>query len=246
MSEIRRLSRSVKLGVIASALLSGFYLVTERTSWLQNNPIVCGGRVGEEFVKTTDPIVDIENKGGAVSFCVREILRPYSESMADVWAGVTIYPNEKSEQKLLYVESQYFVAKDFGEDKFSDEPGDWVSKNVKIYSPNGILIEKSEEDISSSVDSFLDSRSAIKLWEVMQEDISQNYNSRQISWFRLISENATQITVIGLAAAIAWKSILQINAVTCKDRDSDSCPEDSSENDWSRNRLVSGFSSSTR
>ena len=244
MSEIRRLSRSVKLGVIASALLSGFYLVTERTSWLQNNPIVCGGRVGEEFVKTTDPIVDIENKGGAVSFCVREILRPYSESMADVWAGVTIYPNEKSEQKLLYVESQYFVAKDFGEDKFSDEPGDWVSKNVKIYSPNGILVEKSEEDISSSVDSFLDSRSAIKLWEVMQEDISQNYNSRQISWFRLISENATQITVIGLAAAIAWRSISQIYAVTCEGRDSGSCPEDSSENDWSRNRLVSGFSSS--
>jgi len=244
MSEIRRLSRSVKLGVIASALLSGFYLVTERTSWLQKNPIVCGGRVGEEFVKTTDPIADIDNKGGAVSFCVREILRPYSESMADVWAGVTIYPNEKSEQKLLYVESQYFVAKDFGEDKFSDEPGDWVSKNVKTYSPNGILVDKSEEDISSAVDSFLDSESAIKLWEVMQEDISQNYSSRQISWFRLISENATQITVIGLAAAIAWKSILQINAATCEDRDSGPCSEDLSENARSRNRLVAAFSSS--
>ena len=244
MSEIRRLSRSVKLGVIASALLSGFYLVTERTSWLQKNPIVCGGRVGEEFVKTTDPIADIDNKGGAVSFCVREILRPYSESMADVWAGVTIYPNEKSEQKLLYVESQYFVAKDFGEDKFSDEPGDWVSKNVKTYSPNGILVDKSEEDISSAVDSFLDSESAIKLWEVMQEDISQNYNSRQISWFRLISENATQITVIGLAAAIAWKSILQINAATCEDRDSGPCSEDLSENARSRNRLLAAFSSS--
>ncbi len=234
----------VKLGVIASVLLSGFYLVTEKTSWLQKNPIVCGGKVGEEFVKTTDPVVEIENKGGAVSFCVREVLRPYSESMADVWAGVTIYPNEKSEQKLLYVESQYFVAKDFGEDKFSDEPGDWVSKNVKIYSPNGILVEKSEEDISSSVDSFLDSRSAIKLWEVMQEDISQSYNSRQISWFRLISENSTQIIVIGLAAAIAWKSISQINASTREDRDSDPCPDDSSENAQSRNRLVAAFSSS--
>ena len=106
MSEIRRLSRSVKLGVFASVLLSGFYLITEKTSWLQKQPLICGGRVGEEFVKTTDPLADIESKGGSVSFCVREVLRPYSESMADVWAGVTIYPNEKSEQQLLYVESQ--------------------------------------------------------------------------------------------------------------------------------------------
>ena len=243
MSDIRRLSRSVKLGVIASVLLSGFYLITEKTSWLQKQPLICGGRVGEEFVKTTDPIADIENKGGSVSFCVREVLRPYSESMADVWAGVTIYPNEKSEQQLLYVESQYFVAKDFGEDKFSDEPGDWVSKNVKIYSPNGILVEKSQEDISSAVNSFLDSESAIKLWEVMQSDVSQNYGSRQISWYRLISENATQITVIGLAAAIAWGSISQINAATCEDSDSDSCPDDSSESARSRSRLVAAFSS---
>ena len=243
MSDIRRLSRSVKLGVIASVLLSGFYLITEKTSWLQKQPLICGGRVGEEFVKTTDPIADIENKGGSVSFCVREVLRPYSESMADVWAGVTIYPNEKSEQQLLYVESQYFVAKDFGEDKFSDEPGDWVSKNVKIYSSNGILIEKSQEDISSAVNSFLDSESAINLWEVMQTDVSQNYGSRQISWYRLISENATQITVIGLAAAIAWGSISQINAATCEDSDSVSCPDDSSESARSRSRLVEAFSS---
>ena len=163
--------------------------------------------------------------------------------MADVWAGVTIYPNEKSEQQLLYVESQYFVAKDFGEDKFSDEPGDWVSKNVKIYSPNGILVEKSQEDISSAVNSFLDSESAIKLWEVMQSDVSQNYGSRQISWYRLISENATQITVIGLAAAIAWGSISQINAATCEDSDSVSCPDDPSESARSRSRLVAAFSS---
>ena len=243
MSDIRRLSRSVKLGVIASVLLSGFYLITEKTSWLQKQPLICGGRVGEEFVKTTDPIADIENKGGSVSFCVREVLRPYSESMADVWAGVTIYPNQKSEQQLLYVESQYFVAKDFGEDKFSDEPGDWVSKNVKIYSSNGILIEKSQEDISSAVNSFLDSESAINLWEVMQTDVSQNYGSRQISWYRLISENATQITVIGLAAAIAWGSISQINAATCEDSDSVSCPDDSSESARSRSRLVEAFSS---
>ena len=243
MSDIRRLSRSVKLGVIASVLLSGFYLITEKTSWLQKQPLICGGRVGEEFVKTTDPIADIKNKGGSVSFCVREVLRPYSESMADVWAGVTIYPNQKSEQQLLYVESQYFVAKDFGEDKFSDEPGDWVSKNVKIYSSNGILIEKSQEDISSAVNSFLDSESAINLWEVMQTDVSQNYGSRQISWYRLISENATQITVIGLAAAIAWGSISQINAATCEDSDSVSCPDDSSESARSRSRLVEAFSS---
>ena len=243
MSDIRRLSRSVKLGVIASVLLSGFYLITEKTSWLQKQPLICGGMVGEEFVKTTDPIADIENKGGSVSFCVREVLRPYSESMADVWAGVTIYPNEKSEQQLLYVESQYFVAKDFGEDKFSDEPGDWVTKNVKIYSSNGILIEKSQEDISSAVNSFLDSESAINLWEVMQTDVSQNYGSRQISWYRLISENATQITVIGLAAAIAWGSISQINAATCEDSDSVSCPDDPSESARSRSRLVAAFSS---
>ena len=241
MSEIRRLSRSVKLGVIASALLSGFYLITEKTSWLQKQPLICGGRVGEEFVKTTDPIADIESKGGSVSFCVREVLRPYSESMADVWAGVTIYPNEKSEQKLLYVESQYFVAKDFGEDKFSDEPGDWVSKNVKTYSPNGILVEKSQENISSAVDSFLDSESSIKLWEVMQTDVSQSYSSRQISWYRLISENATQITVIGLAAAIAWRSISQINESTCEHSASGSCPDDSSDSARWRSRLVAAF-----
>ena len=244
MSEIRRLSRSVKLGVIASALLSGFYLITEKTSWLQKQPLICGGRIDEEFIKTTDPIADIESKGGSVSFCVREVLRPYSESMADVWAGVTIYPNDKSQQKLLYVESQYFVAKDFGEDKFSDEPGDWVSKNVRTYSPSGILIEKSQKNISSAVDSFLDSESAIKLWEIMQVDVSQNYSSRQISWYRLISENATQITVIGLAAASAWGSILQINAATCEESGSGSCPDDySSESARSRSRILAAFSS---
>ncbi len=243
MSEIHRLSRSVKLGVIASALLSGFYLITEKTSWLQKQPLICGGRVGEEFVKSTDPIADIESKGGSVSFCVREVLRPYSESMADIWAGVTIYPNEKSQQKLLYVESQYFVAKDFGEDKFSDEPGDWVSKNVKTYSPTGILVEQSQKDISSAVDSFLDSESSIKLWEVMQADVSQSYSSRQISWYRLISENATQITVIGLAAAIAWGSISQINAATREDSDSVSYPDDSTDIARSRSRLVTAFSS---
>ena len=243
MSEIRRLSRSVKLGVIASALLSGFYLITEKTSWLQKQPLICGGKVGEEFVKTTDPSADIENKGGTVSFCVREVLRPYSESMADIWAGVTIYPNEKSEQKLLYVESQYFVAKDFGDDKFSDEPGDWVSKIVKVYSPIGILVDKSQENVSSAVNSFLDSESAINLWEVMQSDVSQSYGSRQISWYRLISENATQITVIGLATAIALGSIKQIISATCGDTDSGSCPDDLSESVRSRSRLVAAFSS---
>ena len=237
MTEINRLSRSVKLGVLTSALLSGFYLVTEKTSWLQKKTIICGGTVGQEFVKTADPVVDIEEKNGEINFCVREVLRPYSESMADVWAGVTIYPGEKNDQKLLYVESQYFVAKDFGEDKFSDEPGDWVSKNVRTYSRNGILVDKSDVDVSSAVDSFLDAQSGIKLWEVMQDEISQQYNTRQISWFRLISENATQITVFGLAAAIAWKSISRIKAVACETRDCASSLDDSPTKALSTNQL---------
>lgn len=244
MSEINRLSRSVKLGVLASALLSGFYLVTEKTSWLQKKPILCGGWVGQEFVKTSDPVADIEDKNGEVSFCVREVLRPYSKSMADVWAGVTIYPNEKSDQKLLYVESQYFVAKDFGEDKFSDEPGDWVSKNVRTYSRKGVLTNKSDVDVSSFVDSFLDAQSGIKLWEVMQDDISQKYNTRQISWFRLISENATQITVFSLAAAIAWKSISRTKAVACDARDCASSLDDSPANRLSTSQLFIILSSS--
>lgn len=244
MTEINRLSRSVKLGVLTSALLSGFYLVTEKTSWLQKKTIICGGTVGQEFVKTADPVVDIEEKNGEINFCVREVLRPYSESMADVWAGVTIYPGEKNDQKLLYVESQYFVAKDFGEDKFSDEPGDWVSKNVRTYSRNGILVDKSDVDVSSAVDSFLDAQSGIKLWEVMQDEISQQYNTRQISWFRLISENATQITVFGLAAAIAWKSISRIKAVACETRDCASSLDDSPTKALSTNQLSVLLSSS--
>ena len=212
MTDSDKLSRSVKIGILTSALLSAFYLVTERTSWLQKTPIVCGGWVETKFVKTTDIQKDILSKNGRTSFCVREVLRPYSESMADIWAGVTIFPNQFNDGKMLYVESQYFVAKDFGEDGFSDEPGDWVSKNSRVYSPYGILIQKNDADVSSAVSSYLDSESTIQLWNLMQNDLSKLYTSRDVSWFRLISENATQISIIGLAAALAWRSLSKIRS----------------------------------
>ena len=219
----RQLGRSVKIGLLASALFSSFYLLTEKTSWLQRKPIVCGGWVQGEFVEMADVQQDIIDKGGRPSFCVREILRPYSDSMADVWAGVTIYPNRYNDHKILYVESQFFVAEDFGADKFSDEPGDWVAKNVRTYSPVGLLVGKSEDAVSSAVTSYLEPESAIALWGLMQKRISVQYESRVVSPFRLISENATQLTVIGLVLLLAAQSISRIVSVVRARREVSAC-----------------------
>ena len=223
MASPRQLGRSVRIGLLASAMFSSFYLLTEKTSWLQRNPIICGGWVQGGFVETTDLKEDIVNKEGVPSFCVREILRPYSDSMADVWAGVTIYPNRFNDQKILYVESQFFVAKDFGAESFSDEPGDWVAKNVRSYSQVGLLVGKSEDAVSSAVTSYLEPESAIALWEIMQKRISAQYESRVVSPFRLISENATQLTVIGLVLLIAGQSIGRIVSVVRVRRELNAC-----------------------
>lgn len=213
MLSSRQLARSVKIGLFISGLFSSFYLLTEKTSWLQRKPIVCGGWVQGEFVETADLREDVIDKGGRPSFCIREILRPYSDSMADIWAGVTIFPNQYNGNKILYAESQFFVAKNFGADGFSDEPGDWVAKNIRFYSPSGFLVGKNEDAVSSAIASYMEPESAIELWGLMQKRISVQYGSRLVSPFRLVSENATQLTVIGLVLLLAGRSIGRINSI---------------------------------
>ena len=213
MNTLRRhrwIKNQVLIGIGASIALTGFYLVSQRTNWLAPSPLVCGGWQGQRFVKASS-VEALKAEGATPRFCVREVLRPYSKSMADVWAGVSIF----RPQGELYIENEFFVARDFGKDRFSDEPGDWMVQRSTSYDLNGIQQNSRIHQVASWYDvhdgkkashdheqetwydPMLDRATALELWKLIQLDVSASYPERRISWVRQFNESAPELAFSG-------------------------------------------------
>jgi len=190
-----RLKRQILFGSTASVVLIAFYLVGQRTNWLAASPIVCGGWRENHFIKGKT-YKSLKQQGARPYFCIREIIRPYSKSMADIWGGVSIY-DERGE---TYVETQFFVAEGFGKEKFTDEPGDWMIHHHKRFNQLGIERESRSQQIASWFDPMMDRRTAYELWRTMKIDVSPRSSGRQISWVRQVNEQFPELALLGFSA----------------------------------------------
>lgn len=186
------IKKQVVAGICASIGLTCFYLVSQRTNWLTPRPLVCGGWNKKTFVQgpTAQAVTAL---GAKPSFCVREVLRTYSTSMADIWAGVSIFGPDGE----TYIEAQFFVAKNFGDDQFTDQPGDWMVQRTIRYNKWGIERWSRRHQVASWFDPMMDEATALELWKLVQEQIAPNYSSRRISWVRQLNERTPELAFAG-------------------------------------------------
>jgi hypothetical protein len=186
------IKKQVVLGICSSVGLTCFYLVSQRTNWLTPKPLICGGWNKKAFIQGPS-IQALKALGAQPSFCVREVLRTYSSSMADVWAGVSVFRPDGE----TYIEAQFFVARNFGKDQFTDQPGDWMVQRTVRYNQWGVERWSRRHQVASWFDPMMNQATALELWKLVQEQIAPKYSNRQISWVRQLNERAPELAFAG-------------------------------------------------
>ncbi len=113
--------------LVSSTILIMFGLIENYTNWFFS-PIKCY----KMDVKSNSLRENNESK----DFCIEHVYLPYQEKQGSVQIGVSSQLNNGD---LLYTITTFWIAKDLGDDNFSDVAGDFTTDVVRRYNQHGLL-----------------------------------------------------------------------------------------------------------
>lgn len=119
--------------VSAAFFLILFGLIRGNTKWLHRKPIICFP--ASAFVSKSSSNILIPYK----EVCVTHILRPYAKKQGSVILEISI---ALKDNRTLFYQTIFWMAKDLGTDRFSDVPGDFTTLFLQTFNRYGLSTTK--------------------------------------------------------------------------------------------------------